>query len=259
MPSYLDLGLIVIMLISAFFDAARLYARGAGDRLLGGGAAAVYLYPLVASLEDPLHRKGRLRWPLRRRGVLCDPARRLADHDRSRTPSSIPRSARSTARSASSSARRAAFLCVIAFIFFNWLVPRRPSPNGSRPPRRGRSCGDRRPLIAMLPEDAEARSKPEKAEGPAAPARSRARNRRRAERRARARRQAGVEPVAVGRPSRPLTDKNSRYACCDNRLPRRRMRRFDRCAFAQSLVTRSRARITDEGRADGSDAGDGYG
>lgn len=162
MPSYLDLGLIVVMLISAFLAMLRGFTREVLAIASWGGAAiaAVYLYPLVLPyVKEYLHiEKDVVALAISAAAVFFVTLLvvslitiKLSDAILNSKVGALDRSLGFVFGAA-----RGLFLCVIAFIFFNWLVPEKTQPEWVKTARMRpllQATGDQ--LMAMLPNDPE--------------------------------------------------------------------------------------------------------
>ena len=142
MPSYLDLGLIVVVLISALLAMLRGFTREVMAILSWGlaAAAAVYLYPqLTPRLADPsspifIAKEG-LR-PYAAGAAIFFIVLILVSIVTIRISSAILNSkigALDRSLGFLFGAVRGLLLCAIAFIFFNWLAPNRAPPRRTRP------------------------------------------------------------------------------------------------------------------------------
>ena len=158
MPSYLDLGLIVVMLISAFLAMLRGFTREVLAIASGRAAAiaAVYLYPLVLPyVKEYLHiEKDVVALAISAAAVFFVTLLvvslitiKLSDAILNSKVGALDRSLGFLFGAA-----RGLFLCVIAFIFFNWLVPEKTQPEWVKTARMRpllQATGDQ--LMAMLP------------------------------------------------------------------------------------------------------------
>ncbi len=162
MPSYLDLGLILVMLISAFLAMLRGFTREVLAIASWGGAAvaAIYLYPLVLPyVKEYLHiEKDVVALAISAAAVFFATLLvvslitiKLSDAILNSKVGALDRSLGFVFGAA-----RGLFLCVIAFIFFNWLVPEKTQPQWVKAARMRpllQATGDQ--LMAMLPNDPE--------------------------------------------------------------------------------------------------------
>ena len=129
MPSYLDLGLIVVILISALLAMLRGFTREVLAIASWGAAAlaAVYFYPLVLPYVKPYIQKDVLAMAVAAAAVffvtlvlVSIVTIRLSDAILDSKVGALDRSLGFVFGAA-----RGLLLCVIAFVFFSWLVPRR--------------------------------------------------------------------------------------------------------------------------------------
>jgi len=160
MPSYLDLGLIVVVLISAILAMLRGFTREVLAIASWGAAAvaAIYFYPLVLPYVKPYIAKD----------VLAEAASaalvffvtlilvsivtiQLSDVILDSKVGALDRSLGFVFGAA-----RGLLLCVIAFIFFNWLVPEQNQPEWVKTARmRPLLQGAGAQLLNVLPDDPE--------------------------------------------------------------------------------------------------------
>jgi len=163
MPSYLDLGLIAVVLISAFLAMLRGFTR---EVLAIGswGAAAVaafYFHPLVvpyiktyikADLNENIARGSAAAAVFFVTLILVSLITiKLSDAILDSKIGALDRSLGFLF-----GAVRGLLLCVIAFVFFNWLVPAQTQPGWVKTARMKpllQATGDR--LMAVLPDDPE--------------------------------------------------------------------------------------------------------
>jgi membrane protein required for colicin V production len=163
MPSYLDLGLIVVVLISAFLAMLRGFTR---EVLAIGswGAAAVaafYFHPLVvpyiktyikADLNENITRATAAAAVFLVTLIAVSLITiKLSDAILDSKVGALDRSLGFLF-----GAVRGLLLCVIAFVFFNWLVPAQTQPGWVKTARARpllQATGDR--LMAILPDDPE--------------------------------------------------------------------------------------------------------
>jgi membrane protein required for colicin V production len=160
MPSYLDLGLIVVMLISALLAMLRGFTREVLAIASWGAAAlaAVYLHPLVMPYVKPYISKDVIALAVSAAAVFFVTlivvsliTIKLSDAILDSKVGALDRSLGFVF-----GAVRGLFLCVIAFIFFNWLVPEKTQPQWVKSARMRpllQATGDQ--LMAMLPDDPE--------------------------------------------------------------------------------------------------------
>jgi len=160
MPSYLDLGLIVVVLISAFLA----MLRGVTREVLAIGSwgaaalAAVYLHPLVLPYVKPYIAKDVIALGVAAAAVFLVAliavsliTIKLSDAILDSKIGALDRSLGFLF-----GAVRGLLLCVIAFVFFNWLVPPQTQPGWVKTARMRpllQATGDR--LMAVLPDDPE--------------------------------------------------------------------------------------------------------
>jgi membrane protein required for colicin V production len=160
MPSYLDLGLIVVMLISALLAMLRGFTREVLAIASWGAAAlaAIYLHPLVLPYVKPYISKDVIALGVSAAAVFFVTlivvsliTIKLSDAILDSKVGALDRSLGFVF-----GAVRGLFLCVIAFVFFNWLVPEKTQPQWVRTARMRpllQATGDQ--LMAMLPDDPE--------------------------------------------------------------------------------------------------------
>jgi membrane protein required for colicin V production len=163
MPSYLDLGLIVVVLISAFLAMLRGFTREV-LAIASWGAAAVaafYFHPLVvpyiktyikADLNENYARGlGAAVVFLVTLIIVWMITIKLSDAILDSKVGALDRSLGFLF-----GAVRGLLLCVIAFLFFNWLVPAQTQPGWVKTARMRpllQATGDQ--LLAVLPDDPE--------------------------------------------------------------------------------------------------------
>lgn len=160
MPSYLDLGLIVVVLISAFLAMLRGFTREVLAIASWGAAAlaAVYLHPLVLPYVKPYIAKDVIALAAAAAAVFFVTlitvsliTIKLSDAILDSRVGALDRSLGFLF-----GAVRGLLLCVIAFVFFNWLVPTQTQPGWVKTARTRpllQVTGDR--LMAILPDDPE--------------------------------------------------------------------------------------------------------
>lgn len=160
MPSYFDLGLIAVVLISAILAMLRGFTREVLAIASWGGAAiaAYYFYPLVLPYVKPHIEKEELaRYVsaalvfLATLIVVSLVTVKLSDAILDSKVGALDRSLGFLFGAA-----RGLLLCVIAYIFFNWLVPERTQPEWIRSARMRpilQATGEE--LIGLLPDDPE--------------------------------------------------------------------------------------------------------
>jgi membrane protein required for colicin V production len=160
MPSYLDLGVIAVILISAFLAMLRGFSREvlAIASWVAAAIAALYLYPLVLPYVKPHIEKEPVAIGVAAAGVFIATlivvsllTVRLSDAVLDSKVGALDRSLGFVFGAA-----RGLLLCVIAFVFFNWLVPVQAQPEWVKTARIRpllQETGDE--LLTMLPEDPE--------------------------------------------------------------------------------------------------------
>jgi membrane protein required for colicin V production len=160
MPSYLDLGLIVIILISALLAMLRGFTREVLAIASWGAAAAaaVYFYPLVLPYVKPYIAKDVLAMAASAAAVffvtlvlVSIVTIKLSDTILDSKVGALDRSLGFVFGAA-----RGLLLCVIAFIFFSWLVPVDKQPEwvkGAKMRPFLAGAGDE--LTGLLPDDPE--------------------------------------------------------------------------------------------------------
>jgi membrane protein required for colicin V production len=160
MPSYLDLGLIVVVLISAFLAMLRGFTREVLAIASWGAAAlaAIYLHPLVLPYVKPYFAKDVIALAVAAAAVFVVTlivvsliTVKLSDVILDSRIGALDRSLGFLF-----GAVRGLLLCVIAFVFFNWLVPAQTQPGWVKTARMRpllQATGDR--LMAVLPDDPE--------------------------------------------------------------------------------------------------------
>jgi membrane protein required for colicin V production len=160
MPSYLDLGLIVVILISAFLAMLRGFTREVLAVASWGAAAvaAIYLHPMVLPYVKPYIAKDVLALAAAAAAVFLVTliavsllTVKLSDVILDSKIGALDRSL-----GFAFGAVRGLILCVIAFVFFNWLVPAQSQPEWVKSARMRpllQATGDQ--LMAVLPDDPE--------------------------------------------------------------------------------------------------------
>jgi membrane protein required for colicin V production len=160
MPSYLDLGLIVVVLISAFLAMLRGLTREVLAIASWGAAAlaAIYLHPLALPYVKPYIAKDVIALGVAAAAVFFVTliavsliTIKLSDAILDSKIGALDRSLGFLF-----GAVRGLLLCVIAFVFFNWLVPAQTQPGWVKTARMRpllQATGDR--LMAVLPDDPE--------------------------------------------------------------------------------------------------------
>src|ERR1700691_1674649 len=160
MPSYLDLGVIAIVLISAVLAMVRGFTREVLAIASWGAAAvaAIYLHPYVLPYVKPYISKDAVALAVSAAAVFFVTlilvsviTVKISDAILDSKVGPLDRSLGFVF-----GAVRGVLLCVIAFVFFNWLVPEKSQPEWVKDARMKpvlQSTGDE--LIAMLPDDPE--------------------------------------------------------------------------------------------------------
>jgi membrane protein required for colicin V production len=158
MPSYFDLGLIVVVLISALLAMLRGFTREVLAIASWGAAAiaAIYLYPMLVPYIRPYVSKEQIQVAIAAALVFFVTliivsliTIRLSDAILDSKVGALDRSLGFVF-----GAVRGLLLCVVAFIFFNWLVPDQKQPEWVRNARMRpllQTSGDQ--LMALLPDD----------------------------------------------------------------------------------------------------------
>jgi membrane protein required for colicin V production len=160
MPSYLDLGLMGVVLISALLAMLRGFTREVLAIASWGAAAiaAVYLHPLLLPYLKPYISKDVVAMAAAA-GIVFFVTLvivslvtvRLSDAILDSKVGALDRSLGFVF-----GAVRGLLLCVVAFVFFGWLVPDKSQPEWVRTARMKpilQATGDQ--LMAMLPDDPE--------------------------------------------------------------------------------------------------------
>ena len=147
MPSYFDLGLIVVVLISAFLAMVRGFTREVLAIASWGAAAvaAIYLHPLVLPYVKPYISKDVIALAVSAVGVFFVTlivvsliTIKFSDAILDSKVGALDRSLGFVF-----GAVRGLLLCVIAFVFFNWLVPEKTQPEWVKAARtRPLAAGD---------------------------------------------------------------------------------------------------------------------
>jgi membrane protein required for colicin V production len=160
MPSYLDLGLIVVILISAFLAMLRGFTREVLAIASWGAAAvaAIYLYPFALPYVTPHIANKNIALGISAAAVFLVTlilisliTIKLSDAILDSKVGALDRSLGFLF-----GAVRGLLLCVIAFVFFNWLVPAQTQPGWVKTARMRpllQATGDE--LLAVLPDDPE--------------------------------------------------------------------------------------------------------
>ncbi len=160
MPTYLDLGLIVVVLISAFLAMLRGFTREV-LAIASWGAAAVaayYLYPFLLPYVKPYLPKEALAIAASAAAVFVAAlivvsvvTLRISDAILDSKVGALDRSLGFLFGAA-----RGILLCVIAFAFFDWLVPAQSQPEWVKSARlRPFLLASEEHLLALLPDDPE--------------------------------------------------------------------------------------------------------
>jgi membrane protein required for colicin V production len=160
MPSYLDLGLLGVVLISALLAMLRGFTREVLAIASWGAAAiaAIYLHPLLLPYVKPYISKDVVAMAVAAGivffvtlVVVSLATVRLSDAILDSKVGALDRSLGFVF-----GAVRGLLLCVVAFVFFGWLVPDKSQPEWVRTARMKpilQATGDQ--LMAMLPDDPE--------------------------------------------------------------------------------------------------------
>ena len=160
MPSYLDLGLIVVVLISALLSMLRGFTREvlAIGSWAAAAAAAYYFHPLVLPFAKQYIQKDSVALAAAAGAVFFVTliivsiiTVRLSDAILDSKIGALDRSLGFLF-----GAGRGLLLCVVAFVFFNWLVPDKSQPEWIKTARTKpllQATGEQ--LMAMLPDDPE--------------------------------------------------------------------------------------------------------
>ncbi|MDB5652100.1 MAG: Colicin production protein [Hyphomicrobiales bacterium] len=160
MPSYLDLGLIVVVLLSALLSMLRGFTREvlAIGSWAAAAAAAYYFHPLVLPFVKTYVQKDSVALAVAAGAVFFVTliivsilTVRLSDAILDSKVGALDRSLGFLF-----GAGRGLLLCVVAFVFFNWLVPDKSQPEWVKNARTKpllQATGDQ--LMAMLPDDPE--------------------------------------------------------------------------------------------------------
>jgi membrane protein required for colicin V production len=160
MPSYLDLGVIAIVLISAVLAMVRGFTREvlAIASWAAAAIAAIYFHPYVLPYVKPYVGKDAVALAVSAAIVFFVTliivsviTVKISDAILDSKVGPLDRSLGFVF-----GAVRGVLLCVIAFVFFNWLVPEKSQPDWVKDARMKpmlQSTGDG--LIAMLPDDPE--------------------------------------------------------------------------------------------------------
>jgi membrane protein required for colicin V production len=160
MPSYLDFGLIVVVLISAFLAMLRGFTREvlAIGSWVAAAAAAYYLYPFVLPYVKPYVAKDTIAIAVSAAAVfilalilVSIVTLRISDAILDSKVGALDRSLGFLFGAA-----RGVILCVIAFAFFDWLVPTQTQPEWIKGARmRPFLLASEEHLLSLLPDDPE--------------------------------------------------------------------------------------------------------
>ena len=158
MPSYLDLALIAVVLISGVLSLLRGFTREvlAIGSWAAAAVAAYYLHPLILPYIKPHIAKESIALAVAIGAVFLVTlvivsmiTVRISDAILDSKIGALDRSLGFIFGAA-----RGLLLCVVAFLFFNWLVPEKTQPDWVRDAKTRpllQSSGET--LIALLPED----------------------------------------------------------------------------------------------------------
>jgi membrane protein required for colicin V production len=160
MPSYLDLGLIVVVVISALLAMLRGFTREilAIASWVVAAVAAVYFHPMVLPYVKPYISKDVLALAASAAAVFFVTLIIVSLITIKLSDTILDSKAGPLDRSLGFlfGAARGMVLCVIAFVFFNWLVPAQTQPEWIKSARMRpllQATGDQ--LMALLPDDPE--------------------------------------------------------------------------------------------------------
>ncbi len=160
MPSYLDLGLIGVVLVSALLSMLRGFTREilAIASWIAAAAAAYYFHPMALPYVKPYIQKDTIALAVAAAGVFFVTlvlvsfiTVKISDMILDSKIGALDRSLGFLF-----GAGRGLLLCVVAFIFFNWLVPDKSQPDWVKNARTKpllQATGEQ--LMALLPEDPE--------------------------------------------------------------------------------------------------------
>jgi membrane protein required for colicin V production len=160
MPSYLDIGLIVVVLISALLSMLRGFTREvlAIGSWAAAAAAAYYFHPLLLPTMKTYISKDQIALAASAGAIFFVAliivsmiTVRLSDVILDSRIGALDRSLGFVFGAA-----RGALLCVVAFVFYSWLVPAKSQPEWVKNSRTApilAATGDQ--LMAMLPDDPE--------------------------------------------------------------------------------------------------------
>ncbi len=160
MPSYLDLGLIVVVLVSALLSMLRGFTREVLAIASWGiaAAAAYYLYPVGVPYLKPYIPKEEF-LPYISAGIIFFLTLIIVSIITVKVSDAILDSkvgALDRSLGFLFGAGRGLLLCVVAFLFFNWLVPEKSQPGWVKEAKTRpllQSTGET--LMALLPDDPE--------------------------------------------------------------------------------------------------------
>ena len=160
MPSYLDLVILAVVLVSAFLAMLRGFTREvlAIASWAAAAAAAYYFYPLGLPYLKPYISKDNIAVAISAAAiffltlvVVSIFTVKISDLILDSKVGALDRSLGFLYGAA-----RGLLLCVVAFLFFNWLVPEKTQPEWVRSARTKpllQATGDQ--LLAILPDDPE--------------------------------------------------------------------------------------------------------
>jgi membrane protein required for colicin V production len=160
MPSYLDLGLIVVVLVSALLSMLRGFTREvlAIASWAAAAAAAYYFYPMALPYIKPYIQKDTIAMAVAAAGVFFVTlvlvsliTVKISDVILDSKIGALDRTLGFVF-----GGLRGLILCVVAFIFFNWLVPEKGQPQWVTNARMRpilTAMGDQ--LRSLLPDDPE--------------------------------------------------------------------------------------------------------
>lgn len=160
MPSYLDLGIIAVVLLSAFLAMLRGFTREvlAIASWAAAAVAAYYFYPIGLPYLKPYITKENIAIGVSAAAIFFATlvivsifTVKISDMILDSKIGALDRSLGFVYGAA-----RGLLLCVVAFLFFNWLVPEKTQPEWVRTARTKpllQATGDQ--LMAILPADPE--------------------------------------------------------------------------------------------------------
>ncbi|MDH7795748.1 MULTISPECIES: CvpA family protein [unclassified Beijerinckia] len=160
MPSYLDLGIIAVVLLSAFLAMLRGFTREvlAIASWAAAAVAAYYFYPMGLPYLKPYITKENIAIGVSAAAIFFATlvivsifTVKISDMILDSKIGALDRSLGFVYGAA-----RGLLLCVVAFLFFNWLVPEKTQPEWVRTARTKpllQATGDQ--LMAILPADPE--------------------------------------------------------------------------------------------------------